>query len=361
MQPNRLLWIDYAKGIAIILVLYRHVFEGIKQTGIDVSKYLYLEQANIMFFSFRMPLFFLVSGIFITASLQKRSLQKFIETKARTILYPYFLWGALQITLQLVFSKYVNGQRTLYDYLYLFYLPREIEQFWYLYALFNVTVLYAFFKAKNILTPLQHILLGLILFYLSAIAFEKNIIIGFLGDVFHYYIFFALGDVVSRFISDRQNFKNFESFKLTLILLIPFIFSQVYFLIANLKYADKKYQFVEYYEPFYYLLIALTGCAFIMNISFILQKFKSLTWLRVLGKHSLYIYVAHVLVLASIRTFMFKFFGINNVPVLLITGVIAGLLLPVLLFKIANKMNLYWLYTLESNKQKNYSAQMKMT
>ena len=88
VKPSRQTWIDYARGIAIILVLYRHVFEGIKNSGLPVLSYAALEHANILFFSFRMPLFFIVSGIFVAGSLFKRGLGKFVETKARTILYP---------------------------------------------------------------------------------------------------------------------------------------------------------------------------------------------------------------------------------------------------------------------------------
>lgn len=75
MKPVRETWIDYARGIAIILVLYRHVFEGIKNAGIAVERYLFIEHFNIMFFSFRMPLFFIVSGIFVKSSLKKEGLQ----------------------------------------------------------------------------------------------------------------------------------------------------------------------------------------------------------------------------------------------------------------------------------------------
>src|ERR1700724_1835666 len=153
-NKNRLAWIDYARGIAILLVLYRHVFEGIKESGINVKPWLTLEHANIIFFSFRMPLFFIVSGVFMGGSLFKRGLGGFILNKCKIILYPYALWAAIQITLQLLFSKYVNGGRDPGDYLYILYAPREIEQFWYLYALFNVTVLYAVVKAKFKLQPL---------------------------------------------------------------------------------------------------------------------------------------------------------------------------------------------------------------
>ena len=65
MKASRLNWIDYARGIAIILVCYRHVYEGSKEAGIPVKDYNFLEYANISLYSFRMPLFFIISGLFI--------------------------------------------------------------------------------------------------------------------------------------------------------------------------------------------------------------------------------------------------------------------------------------------------------
>jgi fucose 4-O-acetylase-like acetyltransferase len=363
MKPGRLTWIDYAKGIAIILVLYRHVFEGIKASGISVEQYIFLEHDNIIFYSFRIPLFFIVSGIFVGGSLMKRGLYEFITTKVRTILYPYFLWATLQIVLQLIFSKYTNAHRAPSDFFYLFYQPREIEQFWYLYALFNVSVLYALVKEKLKFTPIQNIGLGIILLFISALSFQMNVMSGFLRDIFHYYIFFAIGDAISRFMNDRNNFKYFESWKTFLLLLVPFILAQRYFLDQSIFYAknlgDTKYEFFEYYQPFKYLFIALIGCATIMSLTFILQKYKAVNWLQVLGRHSLYIYVSHVIVFASLRVFMTKVLGIYNVPVLLTTGIIAGLFIPVLLYKLAVKINMRWLFTLEKKPFENENKHSK--
>ncbi|MEP6675446.1 MAG: acyltransferase [Ferruginibacter sp.] len=350
-KPARQTWIDYAKGIAIILVLYRHVFEGIKNSNIEGwTNYMFLQHANIMFFSFRMPLFFIVSGVFVAGSLKKRGLQSFIATKTRTILYPYFLWGTLQISLQLIFSKFVNDPPEPKDYLYLFYLPRKIEQFWYLYCLFNVTVLYALAKAVLKWSPIQNIGIGLILYLFSAWAYQNNIILGFAEDIFHYYLFYAIGDAISRLITNPDNRKYLESWKVLLVLLLPFVASQVYYLKANLAYESTNYDFVEYYQPFLYALIALLGCAFIINLAFNLQKLKILNWLHALGRHSLYIYVAHVLVLASVRVFMTKVLHIHNVPVLFASGVILGLLVPVMMYKLAVKMNMRWLFSLEKKR-----------
>ena len=360
MKPIRQTWIDYARGISIILVLYRHVFEGLKNSGLAVAEYIGLEHANILFFSFRMPLFFIVSGIFVAGSLQKRGIRLFVDNKARTILYPYFLWGILQITIQIFLSGYVNSQRTGFDYLYLLYQPREIEQFWYLYALFNVSVLYAFSKSILKLSAFKNIIIGFGLIYISSFTGRNQINIGFLSDMCHYYLFYAIGDLIGRFMRDKNNLAKLYSWKISVLLIIPFIVSQVYYLYQNLEFSPKTYDYVENYNPYIFVIIAITGCAFVISICFQLQKADKFKWLHNLGRHSLYIYVAHVIVLAATRMVMVKVFDISNVPVLLITGIIAGLTVPVILYKICEKYNLTLLFTLERNHEDIKLAERKV-
>jgi fucose 4-O-acetylase-like acetyltransferase len=351
MKPTRETWIDYARGIAIILVLYRHVFEGIKNAGIQVGQYLLIEHINIMFFSFRMPLFFIVSGIFLQGSLNKRGLKGFIATKAKTILYPFFLWGILQITLQLILKNYVNSNRTIYSYLDLLYMPRGIDQFWYLYALFNVSVIYALFCTAFKCKPATNIFIGAIFFYISILVHQANITLGFLDDILHYYLFYSIGDLLSKSIRDKNKRKYLESWKLLLFMLVPFLLGQYYFLKANLPYSTMKYEYVEYYEPLLFIPIALIGCTFILMLSFFLQEVKAIPWLHALGRHSLYIYVSHVMVIAAVRILMTRVFGIYNVPLLFFSGILLGLLIPVLIYTLACRLNMKWLFTLEKNEE----------
>src|SRR5687767_539325 len=95
LEKNRWPWVDYLKGIAIILVVYRHILIGIERSGLEVPQY--LVNANMIFYSFRMPLFFILSGLFISSSLVKRSLQKIIGLKFENLMYPYLIWSFLQI------------------------------------------------------------------------------------------------------------------------------------------------------------------------------------------------------------------------------------------------------------------------
>ena len=347
MNVSRLRWIDYARGIAITLVCYRHVFEGSKEAGIPVGDYDFLEYANIFLYSFRMPLFFIISGIFFTRSLQKKGFKLYVETRARTILYPYFLWGMLQLTLQMLFTIYTNYHPAVSSYLNLLYQPREVAQFWYLYALFNVSVLYSFTKYFLRIPPVYNMVLGLAFFYLSSLIYQQNINAGFVFDILHYYIFFSVGDFLSSYFLDKNNQKYFESGKRLLLILIPFSAGQVYFLFENLNHTTPKFMYVEFYQPFIFLLIALTGCAFIINLTFYLQKRDTLKWLTILGRNSLYIYVSHVIVFAFVRIFLSQFLGIRNVAIIILSGMISGLLIPVLLYKLAVQWNLRWIFTLE--------------
>ncbi len=344
-------WVDYARGIAIILVVYRHVFEGLKRANLPAENFSYLEHANIVFFSFRMPLFFIVSGIFIAASLAKRSVAEFIVTKCKVILYPYFLWGIIQITLQILLSGYVNADKDASHYLYLLYVPREVEQFWYLYALFNVSVIYAFMKVKAGLTARYQVIIGGIMFFISAYNSQYGIDLGFVNDILHYYLFFGIGEMLAVQVQKKENARIFASWKTFFILLPIFIASQLYFLLVNLRSGSEKYLFVEYYQPLMYIIIALAGCAFMMNISFLLQRYGKAAWLRFTGEHSLYIYVTHVLVASGTRIILNKFFGIENVPLLLAAGILMGIIVPIIFYQVTNKLGMYWLFTLE-RKQK---------
>lgn len=356
MKSPRETWIDYARGIAIILVVYRHAFEGIKDAGINVQAYLAIEHANMMVFSFRMPLFFIVSGIFVMGSYKKRGLKNYIISKSRTILYPYFIWGIFQITVQVLLSKYINSKLTLYSYFDLLYMPRAIDQFWYLYALFNVSVLYVFIYDRFKLKAVYNILIGCILFLISIKAYQYNVNLGFLGDIFHYYLFFSIGDYLSKTIRNKTNIRYFESWKLLMILLVPFLVSQYLFLVNNLPYTNIKYAYVEYYQPLLFICVALIGCLFVIILSFILQKAKVIPWLHILGRHSLYIYVAHIMVLSATRIFMTRVLGIYYVPVLFPTVVIVGLLMPIMLYKLSLKLNMPWIFTLEETNKKIHYA-----
>jgi len=349
LQRNRQPWVDYARGICIILVVYRHVFEGLDNVGAGASSYSYLKYLNIFFFSFRMPLFFIVSGIFLGGSLARKGIGEYISGRFHTIFYPLLVWGSIQVTLQLIFAGYVNADRTGMDYINLLINPRRIEQFWYLNALFFVSVLYAFIKTYAKYKPFEQLLLGIFFFTVSWYCHASHIQIGFLEDIFFFYIFFAVGDFIAGFFLNEKNEKFMSSYRTLLVLLPVFIVIQHYFTMLNLLHKDDYY--VQYQQPVIYTVAALIGGAFILNISFLFQKLNILRFLRVLGYHSLYIYAMHLIITAATRIIMIRIFHVQNIPLLMTICISTGVILPVIFFNITDKIGASWLFSLQKRKE----------
>lgn len=350
LSRSRSPWVDYARGICIILVVYRHVFEGLGNVGIGSNSYPVLKYLNIFFFSFRMPLFFIVSGMFIGASLTRKGLSNYLNDRFQTIFYPLIIWGSIQITLQLVFAGFANARREAFDYVNLVVDPRKIEQFWYLNALFFVSVFYALMSWYGRFRVVHHLVLGAVFYAVAAIFHARGLELGFITDVLFFYVFFAIGDLVHKFILNPEREAVMMSFKSLLILLPIFILVQHYFTYLNLEHKDDYY--VQFRQPLLFILAALTGGAFVINVSFLLQRFQAVRWLRVIGYHSLYIYVMHLMITAGVRGVLVKGLHILNIPVLMVLCTVAGVLLPVIIYNLLERMGLRWLFTLK----KRYSS-----
>lgn len=314
LQKSRLAWVDYLKGIAIILVVYRHALLGIERGGIAINQH--LENANMIFFSFRMPLFFILSGIFIGGSLKKKTVAQFIKSKFNLLLYPYIIWTVLQITLQIIASPLVNANRGLIDYTYIFYQPRNLDQFWYLPALFNATVVYVLLKTIRTPQWLQ-LALGLGLYFVSP-HLES---ISMLSDWMKFYFFFALGDSISTLFFSGKVQKLLNN-PLSLLAVTPaFIVAQSYYVSHAVS-------------PVLFLLIALTGCVSMFILSFQFQRWQLLAFLRVLGYHSLYIYVMHVMVVGVLRSLLENYLHVTNPYLLLGVCITGGVIIPVICYNL---------------------------
>src|SRR5580692_5056972 len=81
--------VDIVKGIAIILVAYGHTSQGMMHRGWWTSPGAIFSDAFI--YSFHMPAFFFIGGLFVMGSITKRGNLRFTVDKLKTILYPYIL------------------------------------------------------------------------------------------------------------------------------------------------------------------------------------------------------------------------------------------------------------------------------
>jgi fucose 4-O-acetylase-like acetyltransferase len=349
LQRNRYNWVDYLRGVVILLVVYHHAYIGIERSGINMPAS--VADANMVFYSFRMPLFFIISGVFTSLSLGTKPVTALIGVKFDKLFYPYIVWAFLQVSLQIILSNFTNSARDYHDYLYILYQPRQLDQFWYLPALFNATLVYIFLKSRLRLSAWLNLLLGLV-FYLTAPFLNQ---ISMISDWMRFYLFFAIGgEVLSAFIFKPAVQKQAKK-PITFLLLLPFfIAAQLHYLHNNVGkrvmevnpmshfMVDRSHYLV--YE-INFLSIAFIGCATLIALSFLLERWNRLSFLRVLGYHSLYIYITHVIIVGSVRFLFTYFFHYNNPLVILLTGITLGVTIPIAFYNLLGKTTLAFLFT----------------
>lgn len=147
---QRLLWLDYAKGIGILLVVFGHTLRGLVDNALIQPDDIGYRWFDFTLYTFHMPLFFFLSGLTAAASLNKGR-SAFVKNKLWTIAYPYLLWSILFGVLRVVFSsKGVTWERIAWLPIY----PMSI--FWFLYVLLMCHLVFAAWPER-----LRHWLLGL--------------------------------------------------------------------------------------------------------------------------------------------------------------------------------------------------------
>lgn len=93
MTESRIGWVDYAKGICIILVVMMHAVHRV-EGELGATGFL----SPIVDFAkpFRMPDFFLISGLFLSRSLFG-PMNEYIDRKVLHFIYFYVLWLTIQL------------------------------------------------------------------------------------------------------------------------------------------------------------------------------------------------------------------------------------------------------------------------
>ncbi len=318
-------WVDYAKAIGIILVVYGHVARGLYNGGITIPEHIYLLADSIVY-SFHMPLFFFLSGLFFYSSFVKRGAVGLTFNKIDTIVYPYILWSILQGGMEFVLSNYTNGNVTLSEVLQLWD-PRA--QFWFLYALFFIFMvsiaLFSFVEFRW----LVFIFGFACLLYIFRGHLPSSQIVLFVANNL---VYFVLGLVFTRF-NIASHLSSYSAF---LILLVLFLTAQYGFHdYLNLSYT---HQGVEA------LVLATISILFVVSVSSLLSRTSS-KMLAFIGASSMAIYVMHILAGSGVRVVLIKFLGINDVMVHLVLGCFAGLFLPLLAVYFINRLSIPYLFS----------------
>jgi fucose 4-O-acetylase-like acetyltransferase len=87
-MPNRRIQsVEAVKGIAIVLMVYGHVAQGVYHRGWWAAPSYFFQERFI--YSFHMAAFFFASGLFVSGSIVRYGARNFVLQRMRTVLWPY--------------------------------------------------------------------------------------------------------------------------------------------------------------------------------------------------------------------------------------------------------------------------------
>jgi uncharacterized membrane protein YcfT len=318
-HPARVDWVDYAKGICIVMVVMMHSTLGVEKAAGETGwLHHFVEFAR----PFRMPDFFLISGLFLSRVIG-REWRIFLDRRAVHFIYFYVLW----VTIQFVFrapgiAHDAGAAGVVREYLFAFIEPFGTLWFIYLLPIFALTT-----RFSRFLPPAA-------VFIAAAVLESLKIDTGWtvIDEFASRYVYFFAGYWLASYVFVLAA-KAQARPKLALLGLAAW--AAVNGLLVHGGFAML---------PAVSLVLGAAGALAIVSIAALLEKFHLLNALRFAGEHSIAVYLAFFLPMAATRTLLLKFGFIHDLGTVSLIVTAMGVVLPLVLYVLVRGTRLSFLF-----------------
>jgi fucose 4-O-acetylase-like acetyltransferase len=318
----RVPWADAARAFCIILVVVGHVIAGFRD-GKLIPEQGILIDAFYLIFTFHMPAFFVLSGLFAASSV-KHHPRKFLSNLWPKLAYPYFLWATIQILVINLAGNNLNHPTAFDPHEFLSLVWGNISQFWFLKTLFLFHVAYFLFNRYS-----NDKLLFLLFFIVLRGCDELFLLPETLRTVCGFGIFYALGIALSEKSLDWPSHCRFP-------LLWAGIFGAIWLVFAVAAMTDNEPVIAAARLRGSLLPASIMGTLFVIALSGsrYIERIKPLLYV---GQRTLPIFLLHVMFVAGTRIFFVKILGVSGIAVIMPSAILAGLLGPLAVLESARR------------------------
>jgi uncharacterized membrane protein YcfT len=303
---DRVDWVDYAKGICIVMVVMMHSVLGVEaaagQTG-------FMHHVVEFARPFRMPDFFLISGLFLSRVID-RDWRTYLDRKVMHFAYFYVLW----VTIQFGFKAPAFAAEMGWAGVARLYLLSFIDPFGTLWFIYLLPIFFILTKATLRVPPLviwtiaaalemMHIATG----WTAIDEFAARFVYFYSGYLFAAYVFRLAGTA--------------RAYPLLAVAALA-AWALVNGGLTHVGHADL---------PIVSLALGLAGACAIITIGVLLARKQWLDFIRYFGEHSIVIYLAFFLPMATTRTVLMKTGVIHDIgtmsAIVTIVGVVGAVLI----------------------------------
>jgi uncharacterized membrane protein YcfT len=318
-RSGRVDWIDYAKGICIVMVVMMHSVLGVELAAGQSG---FVHPLVAFAKPFRMPDFFLISGLFLPLVVG-RDWRTYLDRKVVHFAYFYMLW----VTIQFGFKAPAFAAESGWAHAGYLYLESFIEPFGTLWFIYLLPIFFVVTKATRGLPPLLIWGLAAIL-EMSHFSTGWTAIDEFGARFVYFYTGYLLADQVFA-LSDRAR-------------------AQPHFALAALAFwalvNESLVQLGLSEWPLISLSLGLAGACAIVTIGTLLARVRWLDFIRFCGEHSIVIYLAFFLPMAATRTLLLRTGIIHDVSVISLTVTLLALFGALAIWQVAIRLGANFLF-----------------
>lgn len=324
----RVEWVDIAKGICIVLVVMMHSTLGVeKAVGHPSWLNHFVEWAR----PFRMPDFFMISGLFL-ASRINRPWREYLDKKVIHFAYFYILW----MTIQFLTKGYGIYQGEGAAGLVRNYALGFIDPFGTLWFIYLLAVFFVVAKATRGLPPLLIFAVGAAMEavharWLSTTGEATGWLL--IDEFMAKFVYFYVGHwLAPRIFALAQRFNALGSLALFAGLVVWGIFEYFAVLSGHSK------------DPGVSLALGFIGALAVIATSVLLARTVAASVLNDLGANSIVVYLAFFLFMASARAVLLRLDLIPDTGTVALLVTFAGVVGPVLLHLLVKNTRLAFLF-----------------
>ncbi|WP_439365464.1 acyltransferase family protein [Bradyrhizobium sp. DASA03005] len=315
----RIDWVDYAKGICIVMVVMMHSVLGVELAAGQIG---FMHAVVAFAKPFRMPDFFLISGLFLSLVID-RDWRTYLDRKVVHFAYFYVVW----VTIQFGFKAPAFAAETGWHQVGLLYLESFVEPFGTLWFIYLLPIFFVVTKLTRKIPPLA--------LWLVAAALETaRITTGWtvIDEFCARFVYFYSGYLLAPYVFALSN-RARKHPALALAALASWALVNAG-LVAS---GASEWAIVS-------LALGFAGACAIIVAGTLLARAHWLNFLRFCGEHSIVIYLAFFLPMASTRTLLLRTGVIADIGTVSLLVTVAGVLGALAIWQGALRLNARFLF-----------------
>lgn len=311
-RDPRIPWVDYAKGICICLVVMMHSTLGVGEYAGGTG---FMHHAVDFARPFRMPDFFLISGLFLSLVID-RPWRLYADRKVLHFAYFYVLWLLIQGAFRWPGLALGEGPLAVLE-TFATALVQPYGTLWFIY------LLPVFFVTAKLLRNVPPLLVLAAAVVLESARIETGAVV--IDEFAARFFYFCVGWYGAPAVFAFARFAEGHA-GLTLAALAGWAVVNGAMVAAGLAAL-----------PGVSLVLGLAGCAAVIGAAVLLARFGLLRFLRHAGEHSIVVYLAFFLPMAATRVFLLKTGIVPDIGWMSLIVTAAGIVCPLVFYELVRR------------------------